>query len=169
MSASADDAANAIAAAIGLIYYLARHSARGSWIVGALVVSHWVLDFVSHRPDMPLWPGGPRFGLGLWNSWTGSITVEVLLFGAAIWLYLKSTRPRDAVGVWAFWGLVVLLSVGWAAALLSPPPPEVHQLALGSLTIWITVPWGWWADRHRDPTRSQIMKMPDRSAPASAQ
>lgn len=139
------------AAAVALIYYLARHYVRGAWVLAILVVSHWVLDFVSHRPDMPLWPGGPKLGLGLWNSWMASILVEVVLFGGAIWLYLKHTRARDRVGIWAFWSLVALLSLGWVAALLAPPPPDVHQLAVGSLSLWITVPWAAWADAHREP------------------
>ncbi len=36
--------------------------------LAALAVGHWVLDFVGHRPDMPLWPRGPRLRLGRWNS-----------------------------------------------------------------------------------------------------
>jgi hypothetical protein len=142
------------AAAVGLVYYLVRHSARGSWVLAGLVVSHWVLDFISHRPDMPLWPGGPKVGLGLWNSWPASISVEVLLFGGAIWLYLRATRAKDRVGVWAFWSLVALLSLGWVTALLAPPPPDVHQLAIGSLSLWVAVPWAAWADTHRDPIGS---------------
>lgn len=137
-------------AAVGLVYYLARRYARGSWALGALVVSHWVLDFVSHRPDMPLWPGGPKFGLGLWNSWTATIAAEVLIFAAGICFYLGSTRARDRVGVRALWSLLALLFFGWLAALFAPPPPDVHQLALGSLTMWIAVPWAAWADAHRE-------------------
>ncbi len=140
------------ALAVGLIYYLVRHYVRGAWVLAALVVSHWVLDFVSHRPDMPLWPGGPRVGLGLWNSWAASISAEVLLLGAGIWLYLSATRARDRVGAGAIWSLIALLSLGWLAALFAPPPPDTHQLALGALVIWITVPWAAWAGAHREPS-----------------
>jgi len=138
------------AAAVALIYYLVRHNARGASVLAALVTSHWLLDFISHRPDMPLWPGGPKVGLGLWNSWTASISVELLIFAGAIWLYSRSTRAKDRVGGWAFWSLMALLLVGWAAALLAPPPPDVHQLAIGALCLWITVPWAAWADGHRE-------------------
>ncbi len=141
------------ALAAGLIYYLARRCVRGAWVVAALVVSHWVLDFISHRPDMPLYPGGPKVGLGLWNSWTGSISVEVLLFAAGIWLYLSFTRARYRVGAWAVWSLIALLSLGWLTALFAPPPSDTHQLALGALVIWVTVPWAWWADAHRESTQ----------------
>ncbi len=140
------------ALAVGLIYYLVLRYVRGAWVVAALVVSHWVLDFIAHRPDLPLWPGGPKVGLGLWNSWPGSISAEALLFAAGIWLYLNSTRARDRVGTWAIWSLIALLSLGWLAALLAPPPPDTHQLAIGALVIWITIPWAWWADAQREPT-----------------
>jgi hypothetical protein len=143
------------ALAVGLIYFLVRRYMRGAWVVAMLVVSHWVLDFVSHRPDLPLWPGGPKVGLGLWNSWPASISVEVLLFGFGIWIYFRSTRTRDRVGTWAIWSLIALLSLGWLAAMFAPPPPDTHQLALGALVIWITVPWAAWADAHRESTRSQ--------------
>lgn len=138
------------ALAVGLLYYIVRRYVRGAWVLAALVVSHWVLDFVSHRPDLPLWPDGPKVGLGLWNSWPGSISVEVLIFGAGIWLYLSATRARDRVGSWAIWSLIALLSLGWVAALMAPPPPDTHQLAIGALVIWLTVPWAAWADAHRE-------------------
>lgn len=143
------------ALAVGLIYYLVRHYVRGAWVLAALVLSHWVLDFVSHRPDLPLWPGGPKVGLGLWNSWPGSIAVEVLLFAVGICFYLRCTRAHDRVGAWAFWSLSALLSLGWLAALFAPPPPDTLRLALGALAIWITVPWAAWADAHREPTETR--------------
>src|SRR5687768_4256927 len=52
----------------GTIHWLRRKSWRDATVVGLAVLSHWVLDFVTHRPDLPLWPGGPMVGLGLWNS-----------------------------------------------------------------------------------------------------
>lgn len=143
------------ALAFGLIYYLARRNVRGAWVVGGLVLSHWVLDFVVHRPDLPLWPGGPMYGLGLWNSWPASISVEALLFGAGIWIYVGSTRARDRVGTYALWSLLGLLLLGWLGALFGPPPPNTHQLALGALAMWVVVPWAWWADAHREGISSQ--------------
>jgi hypothetical protein len=137
------------ALAVGAIYFLVRDDGRGARVLAALVASHWVLDFISHRPDMPLWPGGPKFGLGLWNSWAASLSVESLLFIGGLWLYLSGTKAVDRVGICGFWSLIVLLLAGWGAALLLPPPTDVHQLALGGLIIWVTVPWAYWADKHR--------------------
>ncbi len=138
------------ALAFGLIYYLIRRYVAGAWVVGGLVLSHWFLDWIVHRPDLPLWRGGPKAGLGLWNSWAASISVEAILFGVGIWMYLSSTRARDGMGVYGFWALVGLLCLGWVGTLFGPPPPGVHQLAVGALVMWIVfLPWAWWADRHR--------------------
>ena|ERR1700739_1976659 len=135
---------------VGLLYYTVRRCGRGAWVLGSLVLSHWVLDLVVHRPDLPLWPGGPNYGLGLWNSWAGSISAEVLVFGVGVWLYASATRARDSVGTYGFWGLTVFLFLGWLAATFGPPPPNAHQLAVGAMAMWMVVPWAWWADAHRE-------------------
>jgi hypothetical protein len=140
--------------AVGLVYYLIRRYRRGAWVVGCLVLSHWVLDFLVHRPDLPLWPGGPKYGLGLWNSWPASISLEVLFFAAGIWIYISATRARDRIGNYGLWSLIALLFLGWLAATFGPPPPDTHQLALGAMAMWLVVPWAWWADAHRDVVRS---------------
>jgi hypothetical protein len=138
------------ALAVGLIYFVIRRYARGAVVVGLLVVSHWLLDFLVHRPDLPLWPGGPRYGLGLWNSWPATISLEVLFFGTGIWLYVSATSSRDNVGRYAFWSLIGFLLVSWLAATLGPPPPNIRVLAMSGICMWILVPWAWWADSHRD-------------------
>jgi len=135
---------------VGGIYYVVRRYARGAWIVAALVLSHWILDFIVHRPDLPFRPGGEgRAGLGLWNSWPASITVELAFFGAGLWLYLDTTRAEDKVGRYGFWSLMGLLFLGWVASLLAGAPPDATSMAWGALSMWIMVPWGWWADNHR--------------------
>jgi membrane-bound metal-dependent hydrolase YbcI (DUF457 family) len=71
---------------------------RAGLCIGLAVVSHWVLDYVTHVPDLPLWPGGPRFGLGLWNSVGMTLLVEGTIFAVAIAIYLRALRhamPRE--------------------------------------------------------------------------
>jgi hypothetical protein len=120
-------------------------------VISALVVSHWILDFVTHRPDMPLYPGGPTFGLGLWNSIPGTLAVEVPMFVGGLWIYTRVTHPRDGTGRWAFGSLVVTLLLIYAANIFSPPPPSVTALTIVAMiggALFTT--WSWWADRHRD-------------------
>jgi hypothetical protein len=125
-----------------------RHT-RAGLAIGLTVLSHWLLDFVTHRPDLPLWPGGPEVGLVLWNSIPLTLAVEGVLFAAGIALYLRGTRPRDALGRWAFWGLVLLTSAIWVSGPFSPPPPNETAIAVVALAMWIFPVWGWWIERHR--------------------
>jgi drug/metabolite transporter superfamily protein YnfA len=137
------------------IYYALRRRLKSALVIGSAVISHWVLDFIVHRPDLPLWPGGQaRFGLGLWNSWPATIAVEVLFFGGGLWIYLICTRARDNAGRYGFWALVALLFFGWVITLFAGAPPNVTAIAWGGLTMLLTVPWGWWADKHRVIERS---------------
>lgn len=124
--------------------------ARSAPVLIGLVVSHWVLDWVTHRPDLPLVPGaGPRLGLGLWNSVAATLVVELLLFAAGVALYARATRPRDGTGRWAWWGLVATLLVIHVANAFGPPPPGMTAVAVGGIAIWLLVSWAGWADRHR--------------------
>jgi hypothetical protein len=58
---------------------------------------------------MPLYPGGPRFGLGLWNTISGTLVVEILMFATGVWLYVRSTCARDRIGQYGFLAYVVYL------------------------------------------------------------
>jgi hypothetical protein len=130
-------------------YYLRRHDRNGALWLAALVLSHWVLDFVSHRPDMPLWPGGPRVGLGLWHSLPATLAVEFALFGFGAWLYASATRPRDRIGTYAFGAFVGLLAAMYLASVFGPPAPSVQVLAMSGLLGWLFVLLAYWIGRHR--------------------
>src|SRR5207249_6020403 len=120
-------------------------------VVALLVVSHWLLDFVTHRPDMPLYPGGTPLGLGLWNSVAGTVAVEGVMFVAGVWLYATATRARDRTGTYGFWSLIAVLVLSYVGSLLSPPPPTRVALAVGGIIFgWLFVGWAAWGDRHRE-------------------
>ncbi len=125
-------------------------AARTGVVLAALVVSHWVLDFVSHRPDMPIWPGGPVAGLGLWNSVPATFAVEGALLVAGLALYIGTAPARDATGRWALAGLVAVASVIWISGPYSPPPPSVQAIAVVCLAMGVVFPpWAHWIERHR--------------------
>jgi hypothetical protein len=135
--------------AFGLAYRWLTGNRRVVWILAALVVSHWVLDYVTHSPDMPIYPGGSKFGLGLWNSIPATIVVEVLMYGAGLWVYLRATEARDRIGRWGLIALGVFLIVVYLASAGTAPPsiPGLYITALIGIAL-LTV-WSWWADRHR--------------------
>ena len=136
--------------AFGAIVRARGGSLRGAVIVAALVVSHWVLDVASHRPDMPLWPGGgPLLGLGLWRSVPATLLVEIGMYAAGVALYARTTRSKDRTGTWAFVGLVAFLFVAYIGNVLGPPPPSATAVAVSALALWLIPLWGWWIERHR--------------------
>lgn len=132
------------------VYYTLRRDRNGAGVTFTLVVSHWVLDWVTHRPDMPLYPGGAwHLGLGLWNSPVATIAVELVMFAGGVWAYMTNTTPRDRFGRIGAWSLVVFLLVLYAGSIFSPPPPSVTALAVGGLIGWPLTIAPWWTDRHR--------------------
>jgi LexA-binding, inner membrane-associated putative hydrolase len=133
----------------GGIYFAVTRYGRGAFIVGLLVVSHWALDWLTHRPDLPLYPGGPKVGLGLWNSVGGTLALELLLFIAGAVVYLRNTRAKDKVGEWALWAFLGFLIFIYLISSFSPTVPQPKQIAWASLTMWLFVPWAYWIERHR--------------------
>jgi hypothetical protein len=136
----------------GLAYLGLKRYPRGAIVLGALVVSHWLLDLVVHRPDLPLYPGSAKVGLGLWDSVAGTLIVELAVFGLGAALYLKTTRSKDRIGAWALWSLLGFLLLVHLGNLLGPPPPSVTAVAWVGQAQWLLVLWGYWIDRHREPS-----------------
>ena len=139
----------------GAAYYLLRKYPKDAWVCGAAVLSHWVLDLLTHRPDLPLVPGGAtRVGLGLWNSLPATLVLELGIFAIGVWLYLRSTRALDRTGTVALWALVGFLLISYFSNLFGPPPPNVAALAWVGQTQWLLVIWAYWIDRHRAAVKS---------------
>jgi hypothetical protein len=131
-------------------YYLLRKYPSGAWVCGAAVVSHWVLDLLTHRPDLPIVPGGAaRVGLGLWNSLPATLVVELGIFTVGVWLYVRTTRALDRVGSAALWSLVGFLLIIYFGNLFGSPPPNATALAWAGQAQWLLVIWAFWIDRHR--------------------
>ena len=140
------------AVVFGAIYRMVTgRNGRVFVVLAALVVSHWILDWITHRPDMPIYPSGPKYGLGLWNNVAATMVVEGIMFAAGVWIYVRSTRPRDAIGRWGFIGLIALLVVAYVANATGSPPPSVTAIiVLATIGVAMMTVWSWWADRHRD-------------------
>lgn len=135
---------------LGGAYYALRRDARGAFWLWALVISHWLLDFVSHRADMPLWPGSERYGLGLWYSLPATLVVEFALFAFGARMYARVTWPRDRLGTILFVAFVAVLAIIYLMSVFGPPPPSVEALAWSGLLGWLFLAWAYWIDRRRE-------------------
>lgn len=111
---------------------------RGASIGGALVLSHWLLDLIVHRPDLTLAGAPPRLGLGLWNLPAVEMPLELVLAYGGLLLYARATRPRGLSGRLSLAALAVgmaaLQAVNWTTpqprAVIDPPPASVGWLGL---------------------------------------
>lgn len=119
------------------------------WIALA-VISHWILDWITHRPDLPLAPwSGVKVGLGLWNSVPATIVVESAMFVAGVWIYARATQARDGMGRVNLWIYVIALAAIYVSNIFAPAPPDARTLALFALGLWLLPLWAEWVDRHR--------------------
>jgi FtsH-binding integral membrane protein len=134
-----------------VVHFLRSRNPTAGIVLAVLVVSHWVLDYVSHRPDMPIYPGGPHYGLGLWNSVPATIAVEGILFIVGAWMYAQATRPRDGRGQFAFASLIGVLVLAYVGNILSAPPSRDAIWSGALVGALLLLGWGAWADRNRVP------------------
>lgn len=142
---------------LGGLFWLVRKNRRGAVVVGAGVLSHWVLDLLVHRPDLPLAPGfDTKVGLGIWNSLPGTLALEGALFAAGVLLYIRTTRATNRTGRISFWSLVAFLVVIYLANLAGPPPPDGDAIGFVGLGMWLVVAWGYWIDRNRSVTDASV-------------
>jgi membrane-bound metal-dependent hydrolase YbcI (DUF457 family) len=132
-------------------YFLKRRNQRGAWVIFGAVLSHWLLDLISHRPDMPLSPGLNRyFGLGLWDSIPAAVTVEGGFWLLAVILYARATHARKRTGVYAYWIVAAILTLLWYNNLAGPPPGDPHTAPVASFLFFsLAVAWANWMNRLR--------------------
>jgi hypothetical protein len=134
----------------GVIYFLIRKNKKSAVLLGFLVLSHWILDFITHIPDLPLFPGvEAKVGLGLWNSVLLTIIIEGLIYVSGFVLYIKAAPAKNKTGSVALWGLFIFLIIIYVMNITSPPPPSAEAIGYVGLSQWLIVAWGYWIDRNR--------------------
>jgi membrane-bound metal-dependent hydrolase YbcI (DUF457 family) len=132
-------------------FFLRRRYPRGAWLLFGAVLSHWVLDVVSHRPDMQLAPGiHTVLGFGLWNSIPATLIVEGGFWLLAIAVYVRATRAKKRAGIYAFWGGIALLTLSWYSNIHRGMDPNPIKAGIGGLIFFsLVAAWAYWMNRLR--------------------
>ncbi len=128
------------------VFYFIRKDLRSAMIIAALVISHWFLDLLTHRPDLPILPWSDwKVGLGLWNNVALTLATEVGLFVAGIYFFITNT-VLDKKHKIIFWSLITFLLVVYVMNLFGPPPPSEAAISYAGFSLWLLVAWAYWAD-----------------------
>lgn len=137
-------------------YFGVTRYLTGTIVIWFGVISHWLMDWIVHQPDLQLYTAGRAFGLGLWNHRWLTMVIELTLFIFGIWIYQRQTRPKDKIGIYVFLALVIFLVLAYAGAVFGPPPSSVKKIAIVTLLTWLVIPWTWWFDSHREDRFTSI-------------
>jgi membrane-bound metal-dependent hydrolase YbcI (DUF457 family) len=125
-------------AAAFVVWLLPRVATRSAAVwIGVAVFSHWILDFIVHRPDLPLYDDTLKIGLGVWNYPVVALFLEAaLLFGGMI-LYLRLTAPINAIGRVGppVFGVVMLAIQSYI--FFGPPPVSPAAAAITALVLYV--------------------------------
>jgi hypothetical protein len=134
----------------GGIYFLLKKNKKSALILGTLVMSHWILDLITHRPDLPItfWSNF-KVGFGLWNSVLFTLLFEGALFIGGAFIYLKTTQSKNKRGSIGIWSLLIFLTLVYSLNIVGPPPPSEEPIAYVGLSQWLVIAWGYWIDRNR--------------------
>lgn len=134
----------------GFIYFFGSRNKKGAILLSVLVISHWLLDLITHRPDLPLSFSETKFlGLGLWNNKIMAMIVEVAIFLLGSFIYLRSTRALNRSGKILLWSFLIFLTGVYAMNVFGPPPPDEKTIGYAGLLQWLFIGWGYWIDKNR--------------------
>jgi hypothetical protein len=106
-------------------------------LIGVAGFSHWVLDFLVHRADLPLYDDTMKVGLGIWNHPAVALSLEAVLLFGGMMLYLMVTRPINAVGRIGppVFGVAMLAIQGYV--FFGPPPVSPAAAAVTALVSYV--------------------------------
>ena len=118
------------------VYRLAmpRGDNRAALVVAIAVFSHWVLDFVVHRPDLPLYDDTARVGLGLWNFPAPALGLEAALLFGGLWMCFRSGAVHRRAATVVF--CLVMLAIQ-AYIFFGPPPASDKAAAVTALASYV--------------------------------
>ncbi len=125
-------------------------SHRAALLVALAVFSHWVLDLVVHRPDLPLYDNAAKVGLGLWNYPARAFLLEVAMLFGGMFLYLSSTTAMTRLGRYGIPVFGVVMLAVQAFVFFGPPPSSDRAAAvtaLGAYVVFAAV--AGWLERRR--------------------
>lgn len=133
--------------------FLLRLPNLAAILVGVVVFSHWPLDLLVHRPDLALWPGGLKVGLGLWNFEVAEQAVEIGLVALAA-VFWGATRNQLGSAAWPAAAFILVLLAIQIAAMFLPVMDDSFSTGLNALLVYLLIPAIAWAVDRKPSTQA---------------
>ena len=140
------------AAAYAVFRWLFVKKQSVALVIALAVFSHWILDLITHTPDLPLWTDDTmKLGLGLWNSAAATYALEAVLLIGALWLYSRATQATSAIGKYGMPVFVVLMLLINIVNIYGPPPAGGKvEMAISAMVAYLLFAGvAFWLDRKR--------------------
>ncbi len=137
-----------VAIGVGLMLLL-KLPRRAGLVIGLTVFSHWILDFLVHRPDLPLLWNGPKVGLGWWDYPVPEQALEMglLAVAAAAWGWRRGKEGRGWIAAPAFLAFLLFLQM---VPLVSPLGEDRLSMGGSALAAYLaTCIFAWMAEPYR--------------------
>jgi membrane-bound metal-dependent hydrolase YbcI (DUF457 family) len=135
-----------------LVARLGRMARGAAAVIGLAVFSHWILDLLVHRPDLPLYDDTMKVGLGFWNYPALALALEAALLFAGMILYLRATQPINALGRLGSPAFGIAMLAIQAYVFFGPPPASSTAFAVTALVFYTGFALvARWLDRQRRP------------------
>jgi hypothetical protein len=119
-------------------YVLFRRMDRGgraAWVIAIVVLSHFVLDFLSHVPDLPIIDESFKIGFGLNNNIRIELGVEILIAVLGLVVYWRSVPSSKRMARYGSIVLIALLSALTGIGALATSAPTASQAAISGLAL----------------------------------
>ncbi|KWV92859.1 hypothetical protein [Erythrobacter sp. YT30] len=146
-------------ASVFAVYLLIKHrDAVGALLAGLVVLSHWGLDWLTHRPDLTLTGSGETYGLGLWNNPLIAIPLELGLILVCFAIYIRRSRGPVLPPLVMILTLLVLQAINWFA-----PHPEAVSAAVyiqALVAFGLLTALAWWLGENRYVMRRVGLALP---------
>ena len=113
-----------------------KGSQRVAGFLALAVLSHWFLDLIVHQPDLPLYPGGLKVGLGLWNFPMIELAVELVLLAAGLIYYFKKSPELSKKRRIAMVVLCLFITAIQLAADFGPPPQSIKVMGVSGFVLY---------------------------------
>jgi hypothetical protein len=133
-------------------------------LVGVAILSHFLLDFLVHAPDLPVWgQDSPKLGLGLWNNPAATLLLELVTLAAGVAVYVAFRSRRHPVRPGRLAGVVLVLVAIYLTSFFGPPPSSVTAIAVADIVgLLLLAAFAAWADRRATPAELAAAGLPAR-------